>query len=125
MSYARLSFCGRWQTTRVYEYRAFVVSVYDGDTITVDIDLGFGAKLEAQKIRLFGIDAPEIRGATRPQGIAARDALRDKIEGMTVTLKTYKDKRGKYGRWLGHVFLGEESVNTWLVNEGYAIEYGN
>ena len=47
----------------MYEYRATVISVYDGDTITVDIDLGFGIVLRKQKLRLYGLNTPEVRGA--------------------------------------------------------------
>ena len=64
----------------MYEYRAYVSRVYDGDTITVDIDLGFGIVFKSQKIRLVRINAPEIRGDERQTGLVSRDALRDKIE---------------------------------------------
>ena len=53
----------------MYEYCAKVVSVYDGDTITVDIDLGFGIVLKKQKLRLLGINTPEVRGAEKILGI--------------------------------------------------------
>ena len=51
----------------MYEYRAFVRKVYDGDTITVDIDLGFEVMLKNQKLRLYGINTPEVRGESREQ----------------------------------------------------------
>ena len=63
----------------MYEYRAYVKNVYDGDSITVDIDLGFGVLLQSQKIRLLKINTPEIRGSERASGIISRDALRGKI----------------------------------------------
>ena len=63
----------------MYEYRAFVRRVYDGDTVTVDIDLGFDVVLRNQKIRLVRINAPEVRGVQRPEGLKSRDALRAKI----------------------------------------------
>ena len=63
----------------MYEYRAFVRKVYDGDTVTVDIDLGFDVVLKGQKIRLVRINAPEVRGKERPEGLKSRDALRNKI----------------------------------------------
>ncbi len=107
----------------MYEYRAEVRSVYDGDTIRADINLGFGVVLENQKLRLLGINTPEIRGDSREHGLMARDALRDKIEGMTVTVRTHKDSQGKYGRWLAVVYLGEENVNEWLLNHGFATKY--
>ncbi len=107
----------------MYEYKATVTKVYDGDTITVDFDLGFGILIRKQKIRLVGINTPEVRGPEKPQGIISRNALRQRILGKVVTIKTSKDKKGKYGRWLGEVFMEEENINQWLISEGYAKEY--
>ena len=107
----------------MYEYRAFVRKVYDGDTVTVDIDLGFDVVLKDQKIRLTKINAPEVRGDQRPEGLKSRDALRDKIGNKWIRIKTQKDKKGKYGRWLGELWLDDECVNDWLLKEGYAKEY--
>ena len=76
----------------MYEYRAFVRKIYDGDTITVDIDLGFDVVLKDQKIRLVRINAPEVRGKERPEGLKSRDALRSKIGNKWVKIKTQKDK---------------------------------
>ncbi len=107
----------------MYEYKATVTKVYDGDTITVDFDLGFGILIRKQKIRLYGINTPEVRGSEKPEGIISRDALRERILGKVVTIKTFRDKKGKYGRWLGEVFIGEENINKWLISEGYGKEY--
>ena len=107
----------------MYEYRALVRKVYDGDTITVDIDLGFDMLLRNQKIRLLGINTPEVRGKERPEGLKSRDALRDKIGSKWVIIKTKKDKKGKYGRWLGTIFIEDENVNEWLIKEGLAEVY--
>ena len=109
----------------MYEYKAFVRKVYDGDTVTVDFDLGFGITFSGQKIRLLGINAPEVRGPQRPDGLKSRDALRDRIGNKWVKVKTHKDRRGKYGRWLGEIYLldEDESVNQWLIKEGLATEY--
>jgi len=107
----------------MYEYRAIVTKVYDGDTITADIDLGFGIVTKKQKIRLLGINTPEVRGSEKPQGIISRDALRQRILGKEVIIKTSKDKKGKYGRWLGEVFVEDENINQWLLKEGYAKAY--
>ena len=78
---------------KLYHYSAFVTDVYDGDSITVDISLGFDAKLEDQKIRLFGLNAPEVRGKSRPEGLVSRDWLREQILGKTVWLETIKKKK--------------------------------
>ena len=107
----------------MYEYSAEVKKVYDGDTITVDFDLGFGIILRKQKIRLLGINTPEVRGESREQGLISRDRLRERILGKIVTIKTSRDKKGKYGRWLGEVFIKDENINQWLLNEGLASEY--
>ena len=107
----------------MYEYRAKVIKVYDGDTVTVDIELGFNIVLHKQKIRLIGINTPEVRGPEKNEGIIARDALRKRILNKKVILKTYKDKKGKYGRWLGEIWIDDESINDWLLTEGYAVEY--
>jgi micrococcal nuclease len=107
----------------MYEYKATVTKVYDGDTITVDFDLGFGILIRKQKIRLYGINTPEVRGPEKSEGIISRDALRERILGKVVTIKTFRDKKGKYGRWLGEVFVEEENINQWLITEGYAKEY--
>ena len=107
----------------MYEYKATVTKVYDGDTITVDFDLGFGIVLKKQTIRLFGINTPEVRGTEKADGIISRDALRQRILGKQVMIKTSRDKKGKYGRWLGEVFVADENINQWLISEGYAKEY--
>ena len=107
----------------MYEYRAFVRKVYDGDTVTVDIDLGFDVVLKNQKIRLVRINAPEVRGKERPEGLKARDVLRAKIGNSWIKIKTQKDKKGKYGRWLGEIWLEDLCVNDWLISEGYAVPY--
>lgn len=103
-----------------YVYSAFVTSVYDGDTITVDIDLGFGIIMKKQKIRLYGINTPEIRGSERPKGLISRDALIERILNKDITIKTIRDKKGKFGRWLGVLYIGEENINEWLVDKGHA-----
>ena len=107
----------------MYEYRAFVRKVYDGDTVTVDIDLGFDVVLKNQKIRLVRINAPEVRGKERPKGLKSRDALRAKIGNRWIKIKTQKDKKGKYGRWLGEIWLEDLCINDWLISEGFASNY--
>lgn len=107
----------------MYEYRALVRKVYDGDTVTVDIDLGFDVVLKGQKIRLTKINAPEVRGKERSEGLISRDALREKVLDKWITIKTKKDKKGKFGRWLGELWIDDMCVNDWLLTEGYAEVY--
>ena len=110
----------------LYCYRAKVISVYDGDTCTVDIDLGLGVWVKGEKLRLSRINAPEIRGGERGTGLKARDFLREQIEGKQITLKTIKDRKGKYGRYLGEIFIEDAdknmiNINDLLVGNGYAL----
>ena len=107
-----------------YTYKAKVLSVYDGDTIRVELDLGFGLKWVGDgrgvQIRLFGINAPEVRGNSRNLGVSSRDWLKYKIEGQNIVLKTIKDSTEKYGRYLGIVYLDSENINESLVANGFA-----
>jgi len=115
----------------MYEYKAIVKKVYDGDTITVDIDLGFGFWIKKQSIRLYGINTPEVKGAEREAGIIARDQLLKWIPlESEIILRTHKDVQEKYGRWLGEVFVIDEavggqliSINEQLVLNGFAVRY--
>lgn len=99
-----------------------VLSVYDGDTITVEIDHGFHVK-QTIKVRLIGIDTPEVRGPEKVEGKKVRDILRKKIDGKNIWLQTHKDRTGKYGRYLATVRLGSLNINAWLVKNGYAKKY--
>lgn len=109
----------------MYKYKATVVSVYDGDTIRVNIDLGLGIHNKGEDgkgvvIRLYGINTPEIRGEERPQGLLSRDYLRKLILGKQIVIETIKDTKGKYGRYLGKIYIGGLYVNEDLVTNGYA-----
>lgn len=108
----------------MYTYSAFVTGVHDGDSITVDIDLGFGVWLKKQKIRLMGIDAPELRGTEeeRKEAIAVRDYLRKRILNQKVTIETHKDSKGKYGRWLAVVIINEDNINRELSEKFLSVE---
>lgn len=109
----------------LFHYRAVVTSVYDGDTCTVDIDLGMHVWVRGEKLRLHRINAPELRGAERSKGLASRDFLRGLIEGKPVILQTIKDKKGKYGRYLAEIWLEQKdapsiNINDVLVAAGHA-----
>lgn len=96
-----------------YIYRALVKSVYDGDTLTVDIDLGLKTWAIGVKVRLKGIDAPELRLKEREVGLAARDFLRELLPvGSPVTIETYKDRTGKYGRYIADVYIPYTGPDT-------------
>ena len=107
----------------LYTYKARCVSVYDGDSITLDIDLGFNHWMLNQKIRLLGIDTPEIRGPERPEGLVSAERLRCLIEGKDVLMVSHRDRTGKYGRWLATIYLGNTNINQLLLEEGWAKIY--
>lgn len=108
--------------TKIYQYRARVVSVYDGDTVRADVDLGFFTWIRNEQFRLARIDAPEIRGPSRNDGLRSRDRLREWVLGNDVLIET--EKKGKYGRYIAELFLETEhglvNVNDRLVEEGLA-----
>jgi len=113
-----------------------ILRVVDGDTIDADIDLGFSISLE-KRIRLAGIDTPESRTTDvkeKALGLEVKEWLKKKLEGQTdVIVKTeLPDSTEKYGRILGHLFIGDKevsavnrkkSVNNQMIDEGYAWEY--
>jgi len=109
----------------LYQYKANVVSVYDGDTIRVDIDLGLKTWIKNETIRLSRINTPELRGAERPQGLLARDFLKDLILDKEIILETIRDTKGKYGRYIGEIWIEKNgegtNVNDLLVNSGHAV----
>lgn len=103
-----------------YQYSATVVSIYDGDTITVMVDLGFGVQVK-QKLRLARINTPEVKGAQREQGIASRDYLIALVPiGSQIDIRTIRDSQEKYGRYLAEVFKEDICVNDLLVQAGMA-----
>jgi micrococcal nuclease len=110
----------------LYHYKAIVTSVYDGDTCTVDIDLGLHTWIRGEKLRLNRINAPELKGNEKTEGLKSRDFLRSKIEGKEITLQTIKDKQEKYGRYLAEIWLEESTgkfinINDLIVKEGFAV----
>jgi len=114
----------------MYEYRVKkVLKVVDGDTIDVDIDLGFNISYY-QRVRLAGIDTPESRTTDKKEkelGLEVKDRLKKAIDAATkIVIKTEKpDSSEKYGRILGWVFLDDNkvSINQTLIDEGYAWGY--
>jgi micrococcal nuclease len=112
----------------MYEYKIKeILKIYDGDTITVVIDLGFGV-FKTEKLRLAFIDAPELRGEEHDDGIKSRDWLRKKLyeaveSKYDIIIKTLKDRKGKYGRYIAELFINGESINLKMLEEGLAIRY--
>ena len=114
-----------------YIRRAKIVRLVDGDTVDVDIDLGM-AITTRQRLRLFGINTPEVRGPEKVAGHAAPQHLADLLvryrhEGeWDIVVQTRKDKRGKYGRYLADL-VGEDgdgnpvNLNMKMVADGHAV----
>ena len=114
----------------LYTYKVSQIhSIYDGDTMTVDIDLGFNMIMGKRVLRLFGIDTPELRGEEREEGLKVRDYVRELVEEVDeIYIKSHKDKSGKYGRILATVLLVKDEVvqdlNEHLLEKGMAKPYG-
>ena len=114
----------------MFEYRVKqVTKVVDGDTIDVDIDLGFSISY-SQRLRLAGIDTPESRTTDKFEkslGIESKDYLKSKLkDAKDIVVKTEKpDSSEKYGRILGWVYLdgNAKSVNEQMIEDGYAWGY--
>lgn len=110
-----------------YVYHARILKVTDGDTVdclmTKDVGLDASASIK-MKLRLYGIDAPEKSGESKPEGMAAKDALTDLILGKDAVIETIKDRKEKYGRYLAIIHLEGLgcTVNEWLIREGHAVE---
>lgn len=109
----------------MYTYKATPIKVVDGDTVVFQVDLGFRIS-QIIKARFYGINAPEIKGKSRPQGLISKDFVTQQLPlGKDVTIKTYKDKQEKYGRYLVDVFIddSEVSLNQIMVEKGLAETY--
>ena len=114
-----------------YEYNCKINRVVDGDTVDVDIDLGFGIVLTDERVRIMGIDTPESRTSDKVEkifGLASKERLKELL-GKTAILKTEinkdgEDMKGKFGRVLGDFLTPDgERVTKILVNEGHAVRY--
>jgi len=114
----------------MYEYRVHILRVVDGDTVDVDIDLGFGIWLRNERVRIMGIDTPESRTRDKVEkvfGLAAKKRLKELL-GKTAILQTQvsksgEDLKGKFGRILGDFVTGDSTVTKIMIDEGYCVPY--
>ena len=120
----------------MYEYRAKIVRVVDGDTVDVDLDLGFGIWLLDERVRIMGIDTPESRTRDKVEkkfGLAAKARLKELL-GKNAVLKTQvakngEDMKGKFGRILGDFTCYNGTQDAWqpvseiLISECHAVRY--
>ena len=110
----------------MYQYNVKISKVVDGDTVDVDIDLGFSTILKKQRVRMMGIDTPESRTrdlVEKKFGKAAKAHLKKILQAEQITLVSHD--KGKFGRILGELFVnGEEiSVNQRMINDHHAVPY--
>lgn len=117
----------------MHEYRCTIKRVVDGDTVNIDIDLGFGIWVHNERVRLYGIDTPESRTRDleeKKAGIYAKQCVETFLPiGSTQTLKTYKDKVGKYGRILGEFVIydpeqdRQTTINEYMIRNKIGVAY--
>jgi micrococcal nuclease len=110
----------------MYEYNCTIVRVVDGDTVDVDIDLGFDTWRRGERIRLYGVDTPECRSRSATEkkaGLLAKGFVIQALhEGGTYKLTT--KEKGKFGRYLGTIKInGELTINAALISEHLAVPY--
>ena len=110
----------------MYRYKVSVVKVVDGDTVDVDIDLGFGMSYKKQRVRMLGIDTPESRTrdlVEKKFGKASKKHLKDILEQGGIQLVSHD--KGKFGRILGELFIGDSSysINQQMIDEHHAVAY--
>ena len=111
----------------MYEYRCKVSRVVDGDTVDVDIDLGFGVWLHKERVRVLGIDTPESRTRDKEEkkyGLAAKAFVKDffRIGDVILTTKKY-DAKGKFGRILGDFKCNGRTLSKVMIEMHHAVEY--
>ena len=114
----------------MYIYRCKINKVVDGDTVEIDLDLGFNMMLVNQRVRMAGIDTPESRTSNneeKERGIISKKKLAEKLPvGSWQKVQTMRSDANddKFGRILG-VFIMEDgmSLNQWMIDNNYAVLY--
>ena len=117
----------------MHEYNCTIRRVVDGDTVDVDIDLGFGIWVHNERVRLYGIDTPESRTRDleeKKAGLFAKDVVLHYLpEGSKQVLRTHKDKVGKYGRVLGEFVIydgladRQTTINQFMIDHKIGVQY--
>ena len=115
----------------MYEYKVNILKVVDGDTVDVDIDLGFGCWLRNERVRIVGIDCPESRTSDRIEkvfGEAAKQRLTSLLSSEAILIsqvsKMGENMKGKFGRILGDFkTINDQIISTTLMEEGHAVAY--
>ena len=111
-------------------YNVKLLNVVDGDTVDVDIDLGFGVWLKDERVRIMGIDTPESRTSDKVEkvfGLAAKNRLKELLEKnallVTTEDKNGEDMKGKFGRILGDFIVNDRRVTDIMIEEGHCVAY--
>ena len=117
----------------MYEYECTIRKVVDGDTIDVDINLGFNTWINNERVRLYGIDTPESRTRDLEEkkfGLYAKSVVDKYLPvGSKQVLVTHLDKVGKFGRILGEfrIYDGEEdrqtTINEYMIRKSIGVQY--
>ena len=111
----------------MYEYQAIIKRVVDGDTVDIDIDLGFGVVLRDERVRIIGIDTPESRTSDKTEkvfGLASKERLKQLLGKKSILKCKEYDSKGKFGRILGDFTTNDgRMVTDVLVEEGHAVAY--
>jgi micrococcal nuclease len=108
----------------MYKYKVEVIRVVDGDTVDVNLDLGFGIWLKGERVRLMGIDTPESRTRDLEEkfyGKCSKKFLKEFLKDSDVRLVSHG--KGKFGRILGELFVGDKCVNQEIINNFHAVPY--
>ena len=108
----------------MFNYNCSLIRVIDGDTIDVNIDLGFNIWHKG-RIRMAGIDTPESRTRNKEEkvlGLAAKARLKELLKTKKLTIQCTKEK-GKFGRILADVLANDVNINKQLMDEGHARPY--
>lgn len=113
----------------MYEYACKINKVIDGDTVDIDLDLGFNVVLSSQRVRMFGVDTPESRTSNteeKARGMLSKKKLTEKLSSSSCKIRTFKadSNDDKFGRILGEFILEDgTNVNQWLIENNYAVHY--
>ena len=117
----------------MHTYKCTTLRVVDGDTVDVDIDLGFGVWMRKERIRILGIDTPESRTrdlVEKTYGNLAKDFVKSFLPiGSFQTLQTQKDGTGKFGRILGKFLVYDSKTDSQMhlgdimIREHLAVRY--
>ena len=116
----------------MYEYRCKILKIVDGDTVDVDIDLGFGVWLKKERVRMMGIDTPESRTRDKVEklfGLSAKQYVKDNMPTNSMQIlkteidRSGGDKKGKFGRILGDFILDDKRLTDMMIEDGHAVAY--